>query len=171
MHVSYWETMNPKNQENYDVIIIGAGISGLVCGCYLAKGGLKVLIIEKNDHPGGCCTSFSRNGFQFDSAAHSLGGMSPKGPIGSVLSELGIENFQCHRTQPSYRLKVSDYTVDLYNNFKETIDILKRDFKKEANNLDDFFNFIHSASLVALIRLKKKTFREFLGEYFDDEKL
>ena len=27
----------------YDVIIIGAGISGLVCGCYLAKAGLKVL--------------------------------------------------------------------------------------------------------------------------------
>lgn len=28
----------------YDAIIIGAGIGGLVCGCYLAKAGIKVLI-------------------------------------------------------------------------------------------------------------------------------
>ena len=36
-----------SNQYDYDAVIIGAGISGLVCGCYLAKAGMKVLIIEK----------------------------------------------------------------------------------------------------------------------------
>ena len=35
---------------DYDAIIIGAGIGGLVCGCYLAKAGMKTLIV---DHPGG----------------------------------------------------------------------------------------------------------------------
>jgi phytoene dehydrogenase-like protein len=39
-------------QYDYDAIIIGAGISGLICGCYLAKAGLKTLIVEKMLSPG-----------------------------------------------------------------------------------------------------------------------
>jgi phytoene dehydrogenase-like protein len=38
----------------YDVIIIGAGHNGLVCGAYLAKGGLKVIVLEREDIVGGC---------------------------------------------------------------------------------------------------------------------
>ena len=33
--------MPKKDKEMYDTIIIGAGISGLVCGCYLAKSGMR----------------------------------------------------------------------------------------------------------------------------------
>ena len=49
-------SMSDKIDSKYDVIIIGAGIGGLVCGCYLAKAGMKVLIVEKNAKPGGYCT-------------------------------------------------------------------------------------------------------------------
>ncbi len=35
-----------------DVIIIGAGMAGLTCGCLLAEKGLKVLMIEKNQKVG-----------------------------------------------------------------------------------------------------------------------
>ena len=60
--------MQKSNNDIYDAIIIGAGISGLVCGCYLAKAGMKVLIAEQHDKPGGYCTSFKREGFTFDAA-------------------------------------------------------------------------------------------------------
>ncbi|MBI4699502.1 MAG: NAD(P)/FAD-dependent oxidoreductase, partial [Nitrospirae bacterium] len=52
--------VNPKGlkKDEYDVIIIGAGIGGLTCGSYLAKAGMKVLIVEKNPKPGGYCVSF-----------------------------------------------------------------------------------------------------------------
>ena len=39
--------------KNYDVIIIGAGPNGLTAGAYLAKAGLKVLLLEKRLEIGG----------------------------------------------------------------------------------------------------------------------
>lgn len=39
-------------EENYDVVIIGAGIAGMTAGIYLKRGGLNPLIIEENA-PGG----------------------------------------------------------------------------------------------------------------------
>ncbi|KAM3093629.1 beta-carotene ketolase CrtO [Phormidesmis sp. 146-35] len=41
----------------YDVIIIGAGHNGLVCGAYLLKAGYKVLLLEKRSVPGGAATT------------------------------------------------------------------------------------------------------------------
>lgn len=36
----------------YDVIVIGAGASGMLCGGYLAQSGVEVLLVEKKDNPG-----------------------------------------------------------------------------------------------------------------------
>src|SRR5271155_2661681 len=45
--------MNSK----YDVVILGAGHNGLVAAAYLARAGLSVLLLEKNDYIGGATTS------------------------------------------------------------------------------------------------------------------
>ncbi|HVK27923.1 MAG TPA: FAD-dependent oxidoreductase, partial [Nocardioides sp.] len=42
-----------------DVIVIGAGHNGLVAACYLARAGLKTLVVEKNDWVGGAAVSRS----------------------------------------------------------------------------------------------------------------
>ena len=39
---------NAMNKTNYDVAIIGGGHNGLTTACYLAKAGLKVVVVEKN---------------------------------------------------------------------------------------------------------------------------
>jgi len=43
----------------YDVVIIGAGHNGLVCGCYLARTGLKVLVLERRHIVGGAVVTES----------------------------------------------------------------------------------------------------------------
>ena len=90
--------MSKADANSYDAIIIGAGIGGLVCGCYLAKAGMKVLIAEQHFKPGGYCTSFKRKGFTFDAAAHSFGGYREGGIVNKVFSELRIEKkIQIHQ--------------------------------------------------------------------------
>ncbi len=41
--------------ENYDFIIVGSGPNGLFSGCYLAKAGQKVLVLERMEEIGGGC--------------------------------------------------------------------------------------------------------------------
>ena len=43
--------------NKYDAIIIGAGHNGLAKAAYLAKAGLKVLVLEKNGYIGGATVS------------------------------------------------------------------------------------------------------------------
>ena len=47
-----------NNEANsFDVVIVGGGHNGLVASCYLAKAGLKVVILEKNNSLGGATVS------------------------------------------------------------------------------------------------------------------
>ena len=43
--------------KDFDVVIVGGGHNGLVASCYLAKAGLKVAILEKNESLGGATVS------------------------------------------------------------------------------------------------------------------
>jgi phytoene dehydrogenase-like protein len=45
------------SNQNYDVIVIGAGHNGLTNATYLARSGLKVLLLEKNSWIGGAAVS------------------------------------------------------------------------------------------------------------------
>ncbi|MFD2856093.1 phytoene desaturase family protein [Seohaeicola zhoushanensis] len=47
------------NHDSYDAIIAGAGHNGLTAACYLARAGLRVLVVEKNDWIGGAAVSRS----------------------------------------------------------------------------------------------------------------
>ena len=48
------------------VIVIGAGVGGIVAAIHLAQQGLHVSVVEKNQRPGGRCDHFSRDGHHFD---------------------------------------------------------------------------------------------------------
>lgn len=43
----------------YDALVVGAGHNGLVAACYLARAGLRTLVVEKNDWIGGAAVSRS----------------------------------------------------------------------------------------------------------------
>ncbi|MSP96680.1 MAG: NAD(P)/FAD-dependent oxidoreductase [Betaproteobacteria bacterium] len=56
-----------------DVIVVGAGHNGLVCACYLAKGGLKVRVLERRGVVGGAAvTEEFHPGFRNSVAAYTV---------------------------------------------------------------------------------------------------
>lgn len=48
------------------VVIIGSGFAGLSAATFLAEKGYQVLVLEKNDGPGGRCRVWEKEGFRFD---------------------------------------------------------------------------------------------------------
>ncbi len=63
----------------YDVIVIGAGLSGLAAASLLAKRGLHVAVFDKAYNPGGSCGIFKRNLITFDQGAAMLYGFGEQG--------------------------------------------------------------------------------------------
>lgn len=62
-------------ENQYDLVILGTGLGGLVCGYMLSKNGFKVLLLEKNAQIGGCLQTFRRFGVKFDTGMHYIGSM------------------------------------------------------------------------------------------------
>jgi phytoene dehydrogenase-like protein len=167
--------MSKPENGTYDVIIIGAGISGLVCGCYLAKAGMKVLILEQHDKPGGYCTSFKRQGFTFDAAAHTLGGYREGANFRQIITELGIDKIvKITRYDPSDIVVAPDFKITFWNDTEKTINELIKIFPKEKENIHNYYTYyrnLESASQFENAKLKDKTFGSFLRSYFSDNTL
>ncbi|MCI5224366.1 MAG: NAD(P)/FAD-dependent oxidoreductase, partial [Candidatus Electrothrix sp. AR4] len=50
-----------RHKDEYDAIIIGAGLGGLSCASFLTMNGFRPLVIDKRNKPGGYATSFQRS--------------------------------------------------------------------------------------------------------------
>ncbi len=58
-------------KDNYDVIIIGAGISGLGTAAFLGQAGKKVLVLESNNQIGGRVATFDYKGYMLGLGTHA----------------------------------------------------------------------------------------------------
>ncbi|MGI9425767.1 MAG: phytoene desaturase family protein [Hyphomicrobiaceae bacterium] len=83
---------SPVTSPDCDVSIIGGGHNGLVCATYLAKAGLKVVVLEKNDVVGGAAvTEEFHPGFRNSVASYTVSLLNPKVISDLALHEYGLE--------------------------------------------------------------------------------
>ncbi len=78
--------------EKYDVIVVGSGLGGLLCGAILSKEGYSVCMVEKNDKIGGALQTFVRDGVRFDVGVHYFGGFAPGQNLYQLLKYVGIHD-------------------------------------------------------------------------------
>ncbi len=76
--------------DKYDIIIIGSGMGGLVCGDILSREGYKICILEKNKQIGGSLQTYARDKVVFDSGVHYLGGLEKGQNLYQVFKYLGM---------------------------------------------------------------------------------
>ena len=68
-----------NSASTYDAVIVGGGHNGLVCAAYLAKAGLKVVVLERRAVAGGAAvTEEFHPGFRNSVAAYTVSLLNPK---------------------------------------------------------------------------------------------
>lgn len=77
-------------ENQYDIIIIGSGMGGLASSIILAKEGLKVCVLEKNNQYGGNLQTFVRDKVIFDTGVHYIGGLEKGQNLYQYYKYLGI---------------------------------------------------------------------------------
>ena len=91
----------PAGEYEHHTVVVGAGIGGLSAAATLAARGLKVLVVEAHDRPGGYCSSWlrkvrGRDGsvgrYVFDAGVQDFSGLGPRGPLRRLLDGLGVRN-------------------------------------------------------------------------------
>ena len=75
--------------ERYDAIIIGGGHNGLTCGAYLARAGLKTLVLERRHVVGGAAvTEEVVPGFKFSVFSYLMSLLHPR-----VIADLELAKY------------------------------------------------------------------------------
>jgi phytoene dehydrogenase-like protein len=121
--------------EKWETIVVGAGIGGLTAAAKLVQSGQKVLVLDKNPHPGGTASLYHRKGFAF-----------PMGPLGfsnpdlvqKILKNLGIES-QLRLRRVHYRLRTLDLDIPLSLPFSGMVNELGRIFPSDRKGIKSFF--------------------------------
>ncbi len=123
--------------------MIGSGLGGLVSALILAKEGLKVCVLEKNNQYGGNLQTFSREKLIFDTGVHYLGGLSKGQNLHHFFSYLEImDDLELHQMNEDGYDKISFGEENIeyphaqgYENF---IEQLAAYFPNEKQNLESY---------------------------------
>lgn len=126
------------NHKNYDVVVIGSGLSGLTSANILGKLGHKVLLLEAHNKLGGLATWFFRSSkkYIFDVSLHGFPyGMykTCKRYWSKEIADLIIPLKDIRFSNPQFKIK-TDYTK---TDFKK---ILEKKFNINTKTIEDFFS-------------------------------
>src|ERR1041384_7372890 len=116
---------------SYDVTIIGGGHNGLVAACYLAKSGLKTLVLERREVVGGgAVTEELHPGFRCSTLDHAAGPLSAQ-----VAADLNLARFGLEIISPEARvlaLSPDGRSLCIYNDVARTVSGIEKFSGKDA---------------------------------------
>ena len=191
----------PTAADEFDVIVIGAGMGGLTAAALLAQRGLKTLVVEQAHYVGGFCANFRRlhGKYVFDIGVHDISGLGPRGPVRWLLRQLGIES-RLEFARMSHEYILGDLHLRVPHDADALVAELADLFPGERERIGEFFTEMHHVyrELYAdmektggaprpptdpdamlryplthphLFRWMERTYFEMLDTYFSDEHL
>jgi carotene isomerase len=126
--------------QDFDAIVIGSGIGGLVAGGMLARYGKRVLVCESHTIAGGAAHSFSRRGFHFDSGPSFYCGLTDRqslNPLRQVLNLLE-ESIAAIAYDPLGHYHFPEGSLPVYANARNYLDAVAKFAPQGARELQQF---------------------------------
>ena len=123
------------NDKQFDVIIIGSGLSALSMGSYLAQKNKKVLLLERHYTAGGFTHMFKRKRYMWDVGVHYVGEVHKENTFFNKLFN--------HITQGKLKwAKLDDvydkiFIGDEHYDFREGVTNFKQSLYKKFSNSED----------------------------------
>ena len=147
-------------KQDYDVIVIGSGMGGLVTATQLAAKGAKVLVLEKYLIPGGSAAYFEREGYRFDVGASMIFGFGTEGTTNLLTRALEGVNMSMETipdpVQIDYHLP-NNLELKVHKNYGKFIEELTAKFPHEKIGIRRFydecwqvFNCLNAMELLSL---------------------
>lgn len=120
------------------ILIVGAGLSGLVSSAYLAREGYSVELIEKNNECGGLLNSFTYKDFVFDVGARSI---ENSGIMIPLLKDLDIDIKLLH-SPVSIGIESDIFPFTNLNDINEYKKLLIKKFPNNESDINKIFKVI-----------------------------
>ncbi|MDT7669059.1 MAG: hypothetical protein QOC74_1842 [Pseudonocardiales bacterium] len=129
-----------RTADGTEVIVVGAGHNGLVAACYLARAGLKVLVVEAQEKIGGCTTSAAlvpgAPGHRLDPCADDI--ISMRGS--TIVRDLELQSFgyrEVEVTPPYVALDPDGGSIAFWRDPARTADEMRRFSPRDARTFLD----------------------------------
>ncbi len=131
-------------RDEYDVIVVGAGLGGMTAASLLTKRGLSVLMIDQQNKPGGSCTSFKREDHVFDVGTAMLYGFGEKGfrPFHFLINELE-EPIDVIAHSTLARMTFEGQEITFWPDLDRFLEELFRLYPQEKEGLRAFFKDLY----------------------------
>lgn len=124
-------------------VIIGAGVSGLTAGIFLAQAGFDTTVIEKNKDTGGNLTGWDRGGYHIDNCIHWLTGTRAGTKLFSLWKTVGaLENTDIIQPYALFTSEKDGESVSfLYDVDKSRAQMIKTSYK-DKDEINRFFDAV-----------------------------
>eukprot|EP01067_Filipodium_phascolosomae_P003419 Filipodium_phascolosomae@DN2613_c0_g1_i2.p1 len=185
-----------STKVQYDAIIIGGGLGGLVAAASLAKRSRRVLLVEQHTVPGGCATVFKRKDYLMEVGLHEIDGLCDVDTKLLIFDFLGLgSEVEFIKLPELFRLYQPSTDTDfiLPHGEKECFDKLVNAFPEEESGLRKLFKIMdglcreipkygqakHPKAYLPimplvfpnLVKVNRKSTDHFIDKLFTNEKL
>lgn len=137
-------TLNGSMSPSYDAIVVGGGHNGLTTAAYLAKAGMRTLVLERRPILGGACvTEEVWPGARVSRCSYVVSMLQAK-----VIADLRLKQFgyQAYPLDPAYAAMTEDGPIFFFNEIERTVESIAKYSPRDAAKYAEFEELLESAA-------------------------